>query len=120
LIVSWSTYVNTKILRSTTWEETDGFIQDKTRSGKQKRRGAFSQEKRPFNVRMRMSESEYQYFHSWYVNTTKKGVYSFYFPVIDAENKTTYKTYRFAEGGAPKYSNPSGIMIDVSMEWEEV
>lgn len=77
-------------------------------------------EKRPFTVKMRISLEQYQDFHNWYVNTTKKGVYSFKFPQIDLGNPDVYAEYRFASGGAPKYSNNSGLMIDVSMVWEEV
>lgn len=120
MIVEWDSDLPTKIYREgSSWEETEGFIQDKTKSGKMKRRGAFSQLKRPFAVKMRFTDEQYHIFHEWYETETKKGVYSFHFPQIDSSDKSILKTYRFAEGGAPKYS-PNNQYLDVTMKWEEV
>lgn len=120
-IRSWPEGVNQRILRDgTSWQTQIQFIEDETRSGKRKRRLSATQGKRPFSVKMRLSENEYHLFDAWFTNNLKGGLYSFYFPVIDNSNLTTFKVYRFSKDGAPQYSNPSGKLVDVSMKWEEM
>lgn len=96
-----------------------GFVEDMTRSGKAKRRLANTQQKRTFTVKFRFDMTEYSYFVSWYNNDIRKGLFSFGFPQIDSTG-TTIKEYRISANGSPKVSNPSGDMVDVTMEWEEV
>ena len=79
-----------------------------------------SMAKKPFNVKMYFTYSEYVLFDYWYDNICFKGVNSFAFPQIDSTDKTLEKEYRFVAGSAPKYSNPSGQIIECSMLWEEV
>lgn len=120
-VVSWNENVNTRVLRSgTSWSEPAVFIEDETRSGKRKRRLLASCEKRQFSVSMRFSMTEYEYFIDWYNKTTLKGVYAFAFPKIDSLDKGVMGVYRFTSDGLPSYNNNSGILIDVSMKWEEV
>ena len=114
---SWSSSVNQKIRRGSTWGEIQGFISDPTLSGKQKRRMAHSMAKRPFAVEMLFTYSEYSSFTEWYKTTIKQGTLSFNFPTIDG---TGTSEYRIADGGAPQYENESGQMIKCSMMWEEV
>lgn len=114
---AWATGVNQKVRRDTNWREIQGFISDPTLSGKQKRRGAHSMAKRPFQVSMLFDYTEYLLFSYWYQNNLKYGTLSFEFPKIDGSGNSEY---RFAEGGEPSYSNESGKMIRCSMVWEEV
>lgn len=120
-MVDWASGVNKKILRSgTSWNNINAVIEDATRSGKTKRRLMACKEKRKFSVAMRFSETEYQLFNDWYENTCKYGFYSFSFPQIDKVGSTNEKEYRFVAGSEPNFSNSTGIMIDCTMEWEEV
>lgn len=121
MAVSWATGVNTRIKRNgTSWGTVQKFITDGTRSGKQKRRLSNSMEKRQFSVSMRFNLTEYGLFETWFDEVILGGLYSFNFPQIDASGTVTMKEYRFADGGSPQYSNPSGNNIDCSMVWEEV
>ena len=76
--------------------------------------------KKPFSVKMHFTYDEYVLFDTWYNEVCYKGLNSFSFPRIDSTDKTVNKEYRFVAGSAPKYSNPSGKIIECSMEWEEV
>lgn len=119
MIVEWSSNVNTKVLRSgSQWAEVPKYIEDGTRSGKVKRRKAYSQEKRPFSVRMKFTPTEYEYFRNWYEETTLSGLYDFTFPQIDSVGHITNKVYRFAS--VPQYENPNGQNIYCNMGWLEV
>lgn len=118
--VNWAEGVNKKILRSgTSWSEIQGFITDKTRSGKTKRRLYASQAKKEFSVAFYFSYAEYLLFSDWYKNTLRYGLHSFYFPKIDRVGGDETE-YRFADGGEPQYENVSGKIIKASMTWEEV
>lgn len=117
---NWSSSVNKKVLRDgASWSSVQGFIENESLSGKTVRRLAHSMGKRKFSVKMRFTISEYNSFIDWYNNTIFYGSQSFMFPQIDAINGDD-KEYRFANGGEPKFSNPSGKIIECDMEWEEV
>lgn len=121
ITINWAEGVNKRVLRNgTEWEATNGFIEDETMSGKKKRRIAHNQKKRPFTVSMRFTLAEYTLFDNWWNTSCRKGLYAFRFPRIDAISDTDNAVYQFADGSAPKYSNPSGDLINCSMEWEEV
>ena len=121
MAVSWDSNVNQKVLRSGTgWEEPVTIIEDKTRSGKVKRRFAHSCENRTFSVAFNFTLDEYDDFRTWFETTTRCGMYSFYFPQIDGIDKTVLKEYRITKNGFPKYSNESGKIIKCSMTWEEL
>ena len=86
-----------------------------------------SMAKRPFTVKMHFNYDEYVLFDAWYNSSGSfastgcaKGVNSFAFPKIDSTNHLIEKEYRFVAGSAPKYSNPSGKIIECTMQWEEV
>ena len=79
-----------------------------------------SMAKRPFNIRMRFTYDEYVLFDSWYNSVCYKGVNSFAFPKIDSTDKTIEREYRFVAGTSQRYSNPTGKIIECSMQWEEV
>lgn len=117
--IYWHSSLPKKVLRNSTWSEIEGFISDKTRSGKTKRRMYASKEKRPFNVEFQFTLQEYKTFSSWYKNSILFGAKSFMFPRIDSDNGE-YIEYRIAAGGAPNYSNPSGDIVRCTMKWEEV
>ena len=82
-----------------------------------------SMAKKPFNVKMHFTYNEYILFDEWYNSYEStgcaKGVNSFAFPQIDRVNGNE-KEYRFVAGTSPKYSNPTGKIIECSMQWEEV
>lgn len=121
MAVSWDSGVNTKVLRNgTDWSEPDTIIEDKTRSGKQKRRLYASNEKRLFQVAFNFNMTEYANWITWFNNSIKRGMYSFDFPKIDSLDKTVMQEYRISKSGYPKYSNDSGKIIKCSMTWEEV
>ena len=118
--VSWDSNVNTKVLRNgTDWGEAEKIIEDKTRSGKVKRRFAYSCEKRKFNVSFKFTMAEYLAFREWFEEDIHGGMYTFSFPKIDSLDKTVMQDYKISKGGFPKYSNESGKIIKCSMTWEE-
>lgn len=121
-MIAWfdNTY-DEKVLRNgSSWSEIEGFKEDTTRSGKTKRRMMASMGKRPVSVKMRLTYTQYTLFKTWYANTCKYGTLSFGYPRVDGTNRADIVEYRFATGGMPSYSNPTGKYIDVSMKWEEV
>ena len=79
-----------------------------------------SMKKKPFTVKMHFTYDEYLIFDEWYRTTCFYGVNSFAFPKIDSINKLIEREYRFVAGSAPKYTNPSGSIIEATMQWEEV
>ena len=118
MAVTWSSSVNQIIRRDgTSWGEIEGFISDRTLSGKTKRRMSASMAKRPFAVTMIFTKTEYDSFSYWYHNDLKFGTLSFNFPKIEGSGNAEY---RIAEGGAPQYSNTSGDKIQCTMTWEEM
>ena len=120
MAVSWSSEVNQKVLRNGNgWEEPETVIEDKTRSGKQKRRLYSSSEKRTFQVSFNFNMDEYNAFRTWVKYSIRKGALSFEFPQIDSTDKTVMAEYRMKKGGFPKYSNESGTVINCKMVWEE-
>lgn len=120
MICSWNEQINKKVLRSgASWGEQEGFIEDKTLSGKPKRRLAHCMAREQISVTMRFNQDEYQLFRLWYKNTLNHGMYSFYFPEIDVIGGQNV-VYQFAVGGTPKYSNPSGDIVEAQMTWERV
>lgn len=116
--VAWPQNVNQRILRSTDWEDKEGFIEDESLAGKTKRRAALSTDRPEFRVKMRFTQTEYVLFRTWWKTVCLRGVNSFQFPTIDAASGTS--TYRFRKGGAPKYFNTTGVLVDATMTWEEV
>ena len=122
-VVNWASGVNKIIRRSgTSWNGINAVVEDVALSGRAKRRFSGSYAKRTFSVNMLFSLSEYNEFNLWYQKVCRQGFYPFYFPRIDAITGESAKNsvYRFVAGSAPSYSNPSGNMIEVTMNWEEV
>ena len=116
---NWATNVNKRILRNGTgWNSPNNFIEDATRSGKRKRRLFATQQKKTFQIKMHFTAEEYATFDQWFQETLKYGLYPFYFPQIDSTSGTN-AVYRFAQGGSPQYTNPSGKIVECSMVWEE-
>ena len=80
-----------------------------------------SQKKRPFTVKMLFTYEEYLIFTEWYNDTCYKGLNSFSYPTIDSFSSVPVnKEYQFVADTAPQYSNPSGRLIECTMQWEEV
>lgn len=118
--VYWDGRINTRVIREgTSWNDIEGFIEDKTLSGKTKRRLSASMTKRVFSVKFIFNLEEYELFQNWYKQSILYGSVSFLFPQIDTVGGD-YKEYRIASGGAPNYSNRSGRIIECTMTWEEV
>lgn len=101
------------------WEGINAVIEDKTLSGKTKRRLSHSQSKKPFAVKFKFTYEQYCEFKNWWENDCLFGLQSFGFPEIDSINGGK-KEYRVVAGATPKYSNPSGDYIECTMNWEEV
>lgn len=119
-MILWPVGVNQKVRRNgTNWELSNGVIEDKTRSGKTKRRLLTSKEKKRFSVSFVFSVTEYELFLYWWENNCFFGFYSFLFPCIDGLSQEM-KEYRVVAGSKPRVSNPNGNNVNVSMEWEEV
>lgn len=119
MIKNWANNVNKRILRNGAgWDSPSNFIEDTTRSGKRKRRLYATQQKKTFQIKMMFTLEEYAIFDEWFREVLKFGLYSFYFPRIDSSANTN-AVYKIAQGGDPKYSNPSGRMIECTMVWEE-
>lgn len=119
-MIEWDKEVPQKVLRSgSSWNDIQGFITDETKSGKVKRRYAHFMGKRQFTVTMHFDLEEYQKFKKWYKTKCLYGAESFRFPTIDAQDGM-FSEYRFADGGAPSYSNIGGNIIEVTMTWEEL
>lgn len=119
-MIAWPEGVNKKARRNgTNWDLPNGVIEDKTRSGKKKRRLATSFEKSAFSVSFIFTLKEYRIFKVWWKDVCRFGFYSFAFPCVD-DNTGELKEYRFIAGSRPKEINESGDKITVQMEWEEV
>lgn len=120
-MISWAIGVNTRVLRSgSSWNFINGVVEDETRSGKKKRRLLASMGNKQYSVNMRFSPTEYTLFKNWYENSCRYGFFSFQFPKIDSTNSLEMAEYRFVAGSEPSFSNPSGTIIECSMQWEEV
>lgn len=112
--------MNTRVLRSgSDWEEPETVIEDATRSGKQKRRLAYSSGKRVFNVAFNFTAAEYEAFRNWFTVSLRRGIHTFMFPQIDSPDKSRMREYRIKVGGFPKYQNTTGKSIRCTMTWEE-
>jgi hypothetical protein len=120
-VIAWPTLNGKRIgvvLRATTWDAPLGIIADQTRSGKLKRRINHVATPGSFNVVMHMTLPEYRIFRAWWVNTNRKGFYSFAYPRL---NDTTgdLVAYEFAPDTNPSIQNTSGDNLEISMHWME-
>ena len=119
-MIAWSNNVNKRILKNgTSWNDNVGFTEKKTLSGKPKRIRSNTFQKRPFQVKMLFTLTEYLYFLDWWKNDCEEGFNSFAFPCVD-DNSGIFKEYQFAVDGAPRYVNVSADKIECTMKWEEV
>lgn len=117
-MIPWPDGVNKYVLRESTWELPVGYIEDKTRSGKKKRRAAFSQEPEVFKCVMHMTRQEYIWFKDWYNLACRRGVMSFPLPRIDGGVDAPEVEYQFS--GNISVSNPGGDVVKLSFTLEEV
>jgi hypothetical protein len=118
-MIHWPAGVPQTVLRSSKWDFSMGFIADKTRSGKEKRRAALYMAPDVYTVTVRMSLGEYHIFIEWFKIDCLKGLLSFGFPKID-DAAGALTEYRFSPDSKISLSNPAGQALDVSMVWEEV
>ena len=117
-MISWPTGVRMRALRETTWTTPLGVIADETRCGRKKTRPALSLQPMKFNVSMQFRYSEYVIFKNWFRQSLRNGALTFGFPELDAVDGEIVE-YRFSPGTEPQYSNVSGNIVKVTMEWEE-
>ena len=117
-MISWPAGVRMRVLRETTWTTPLGVIADETRCGRKKTRPALSLQPTKFHVSMQFPYSEYVIFKQWYRQSLRMGALSFGYPEIDATDGDIVE-YRFTPGTEPQYSNVSGNIVKVTMEWEE-
>jgi hypothetical protein len=117
-MVGWPAGVRQKVLRDTTWELPSGTIADGTRCGKDKVRAGHASESKSFAVTMNIPLNEYRILENWYINSTRKGVFSFAFPKIN-DNTGAIVEYRFAPGSKISVSNPGALIVNIKMEWLE-
>jgi hypothetical protein len=120
-LIPWPTYNGKRIgivLRSSDWEAATGFIADKTRSGKSKRRADHIKAPDVFNITMHMTLPQYRVFMAWWKDTDRKGVYSFQYPKIN-DNTGELVEYEFADGSNPQIINTSGDNLEIAMQWTE-
>lgn len=116
---SWATGVNKKILRNSKGSVPVCVIADETRCGAKKRRYSSQLSPKVFNITMHFSTTEFVTFQSWFESTLRHGALSFGFPQIDAVNGSDTE-YVFQDGTSYEWSNVSGIIVEVTMTWEEV
>lgn len=118
-MIAWPEGVNKYVLRESTWELPEGFLQDETRSGKRKRRYAHSQKPEVYKCVLHMSKEEYYRFKDWYNIACRRGTMSFPLPRIDGGKDANEVEYQFTKESI-KVSNPGGDVIKLSFSLEEV
>lgn len=120
-MTSWPNGVNKRILRSTSWDMPTATIADETRSGRKKVRMSGNCQPQSFSVKMHMTLAEKKIFLSWFKSNLYFGANTFAFPNIDAMSEETadLTEYRLVPGSTISWSNPSGDILEVSMQWEE-
>lgn len=118
-MIAWPEGVNKYVLRESTWELPTGFIEDKTRSGKKKRRAHASQSPTAFKCVLHMTKQEYVWFKQWYEVACRRGVMSFPLPEIDGGIDAPEREYQFA-GENISVSNLGGDVVKLSFSLEEV
>lgn len=118
-MIAWPQGVNKYVLRESTWELPEGFLEDETRSGKKKRRYAHSQKPEVYKCVLHMTKDEYYIFKYWYNNNCRRGTLSFALPQIDGGVDAQEVEYQFSKESI-KVSNPGGDVIKLSFSLEEV
>lgn len=118
-MIPWPEGVNKYVLRESSWELPTGFLEDKTRSGKKKRRAMHSQSSKAFKCVLHMTKQEYEWFEQWYEVACRRGVMSFPLPKIDGGPDAEEREYQFA-GEYISVSNPGGDTVKLSFSLEEV
>jgi hypothetical protein len=68
---------------------------------------------------MHMTLDEYRVFKAWWINTDRKGVYTFAFPRIDDNTGETVE-YQFVPNADISVNNTSAINLEITMQWQEV
>ena len=120
-MIAWAT-LNGKpigtVLKSSSWDHVTGVIADQTRSGKFSVRLNHIKAPNNFNIIMHMTLDEYRVFNNWWVNTCRKGFYSFAFPKIN-DNTEILVEYRFLPESRPRVHNTSALNLEISMDWIE-
>jgi hypothetical protein len=119
-MIAWPT-INGKrigrVLRSSSWDTTPGFICDQTRSGKYKTRANHISAPDEFDITMHMTLPEYRVFNVWWKTVCRKGVYTFGYPKIN-DNTEVIVEYQFSDT-KPNISNTSGDNLEITMRWME-
>ena len=118
-MIAWANGVNTKVRRGSSGQVPVGVLADKTRCGRKKTRPANQLEPKSFNVEMLFSLEEFRRFRDWFDVACMRGAISFAFPRID-DNTGDMVEYRFVPNTSYSWSNETGRLVKVSMQWETV
>ena len=118
-MIPWPEGVNKFVLRESTWELPNGYIEDTTKSGKKKRRAAHSQKPETYKCVLHMTQQEYIWFKDWYNIACRRGVMSFPLPMIDGGLDAPEVEYQFS-GDNISVSNAGGDVVKLSFSLEEV
>lgn len=118
-MIKWAEGVNQNILRESSWELPARFIEDDTRSGKKKRRSAFTLSPVKIKCVLHMTMYEYELFEKWYEYDCRGGAESFALPKINGFNKNDLREYRFSKESI-SVSNVGGDTVEINFTVEEV
>lgn len=120
IVKNYPEIINNRVLKNgTSWNFRKGFISDKTKSGKVKRRIANSMERQVYTLSINFPYEEYIIFNKWYEEELKNGVYPFYFDDIE-KIESEKQVYQFTDDGCPQISNRYGNILSISMKWEKI
>jgi hypothetical protein len=120
-MIAWPT-LNGKpvgtVLRSSSWDYSQGIIADKTRSGKYKVRANHVFTPDVFSIIMHMTLNEYRVFNSWWKTVCRKGLFTFGYPKIN-DNTGVLVEYQFSPDTKISINNTSADNLEIKMEWME-
>lgn len=120
-MTTWPDGVNKRVLRATSWETPTAAVADETRSGRKKVRMSGNCQSQTFSVTMHMTLAEKKIFMAWFKSNLYYGANSFVFPNVDSMSgeSAVLTEYRLVPGSTISWSNPTGDILEVAMQWEE-
>lgn len=117
-MIAWPAGVNARARRGTSGQSPVGVKADETRCGRKKTRPSSQLAPKTFDVQMVFTLEEFRLFRAWFDGPCMRGAMSFAFPRIDDDTGDPVE-YRFAAGSSWSWSNESGRIVRVTMQWEE-
>jgi len=118
-MIGWPSLNNKRIgtvLRSSSWDAAPAVIADQTRSGKFITRIGHVKTPDSFNITMHMTLEEYRVFKNWWVNSCRRGFFTFGYPEID-DNTGVIVEYQFEPGSKIGKINTSANNLEITMTW---